>query len=436
MPFTIGAIAAKDGAGNTITGGILAADTTGSGPWFTYHGLVDGVAGANKAQISAANALKVDVASITANPGVNIGDVGVTSLTPGNAAANIGKATDSVAGAADTGVAVLVVRKDALATLTPVDGDYVRLQTNSLGALHVTGVHLEDAAHASGAAGNLVLAVRQDSQVDFAADGDYVPFSIDADGALRVAGGGGGTQYTEDAAAAADPVGNVFLAVRRDTLSVSEVSADGDNIALKATNKGKLHVASEIRLGDTVADAGSGAMTAATQRVALATDSPGVNTTVEHGGIDAGDPVKMGAKAIAGLSGATLVSAADRTDLYAGLDGVQIVRPHCGLEDIVSGNQPSGGDSNEVIPASGVGIKTYLTSVVLTNTTTDDLFVEMLSGSTVRATIPVPAGGAIFNPPIPLPPNAANEPWLWRQSDQGSPPALVYCTAIGFKSKV
>ena len=73
--------------------------------------------------------------------------------------------------------------------------------------------------------------------------------------------------YTEDAAAAADPKGPALLAVRRDTLSTSEVSADGDNIALKATNKGKLHVAAELRLGDTVADTGSGTGGSATQRV-------------------------------------------------------------------------------------------------------------------------------------------------------------------------
>jgi hypothetical protein len=80
---------------------------------------------------------------------------------------------------------------------------------------------------------------------------------------------------TEDAAAAADPNGPVLMGVRRDTLSTSEVSADGDNIALKATNKGKLHVAAELRLGDTLADGGLGAASAATQRVAIASDQLG-----------------------------------------------------------------------------------------------------------------------------------------------------------------
>lgn len=67
MAFTVGAIAAKDGGGSTLTGGLLAADTVGggAGPWFLYHGLVDGVAGSNKATVTAANALKVDNSGVT-----------------------------------------------------------------------------------------------------------------------------------------------------------------------------------------------------------------------------------------------------------------------------------------------------------------------------------------------------------------------------------
>lgn len=55
-------------------------------------------------------------------------------------------------------------------------------------------------------------------------------------------GGGGGTEYTEDAASASNPAGPMSMARRRDALTGSEVSADGDNIALNATSKGELHV--------------------------------------------------------------------------------------------------------------------------------------------------------------------------------------------------
>jgi hypothetical protein len=52
---------------------------------------------------------------------------------------------------------------------------------------------------------------------------------------------GGGTQYTEDATAASDPTGTQLISRRRDSLA-SEVSADGDVIAVNSTAKGELYV--------------------------------------------------------------------------------------------------------------------------------------------------------------------------------------------------
>jgi hypothetical protein len=69
------------------------------------------------------------------------------------------------------------------------------------------------------------------------------------------------TVYVEDAAAAADPSGNMLMAVRRDTLSASEVSADGDNIAVKADSSGRLHVYAKI---DTTQVAGPAVSASAT----------------------------------------------------------------------------------------------------------------------------------------------------------------------------
>lgn len=53
---------------------------------------------------------------------------------------------------------------------------------------------------------------------------------------------GGGTQYTQDVAAVAAPIGNALNLVRRDTPSTGIVSANGDNISAGATNKGELYV--------------------------------------------------------------------------------------------------------------------------------------------------------------------------------------------------
>lgn len=88
----------------------------------------------NAAGVDASGNLQVILA---ANSGVDIGDVDVTSVIPGTGATNLGKAVDDAGGATDTGVAVLAIRDDALTTLTPADGDYVRLRTDSTGALWV-----------------------------------------------------------------------------------------------------------------------------------------------------------------------------------------------------------------------------------------------------------------------------------------------------------
>ena len=109
--------------------------------------------------------------------------------------------------------------------------------------------HAEDTAHSSTDLGVMALAVRQDTQADFGADGDYVPLSIDADGALRVSGGGGGTQYAEDAAHVSGNLGTMALAVRQDTQV--DFGADGDYVPLSIDADGRARV---VLAGVTVTD--------------------------------------------------------------------------------------------------------------------------------------------------------------------------------------
>lgn len=65
---------------------------------------------------------------------------------------------------------------------------------------------------------------------------------------------GGGTQYTEDAAAAANPVGNALIVVRDDARGGSLTTTDGDNVALRGNNNGELYV----KHTDTIAATQSG----------------------------------------------------------------------------------------------------------------------------------------------------------------------------------
>jgi len=78
------------------------------------------------------------IGKLVANSGVDIGDVDVTSVVPGVGATNLGKAIQSAQGATDVGVAALVVRNDTLADLSGADGDYAPLQVNATGALYTS----------------------------------------------------------------------------------------------------------------------------------------------------------------------------------------------------------------------------------------------------------------------------------------------------------
>lgn len=121
-------------------------------------------------------------------------------------------------------------------------------------------IFAEDAAHTTGDKGIPALTVRANTAASLSgADNDYQPIISNTRGAAWVAiedgaGGqitsfGGGTQYTEDAAAAADPVGTMQIMRRKDTLSATEVSADGDNIATNATSRGEQYVHIDPRAG-------------------------------------------------------------------------------------------------------------------------------------------------------------------------------------------
>ncbi len=223
----------------------------------------------------------------------NIATIG-TSVTPGTGAANLGKAEDAAHTSGDVGVLNLAVRRDADTTLVDATGDYAPLQVNAAGSLKVAvtsggtaGTQYQvDAVAGATDTGTLLLAVRDDALATLTpADGDYTQLRVDSVGALQVtqaaltptvdivglgdgtstatirnlaandalnvaivdgSGGhitsfGGGTQYTEDAAAAGDPVGTALIMVRKDTLAAL-TSADGDNVAARGTDKGELYV--------------------------------------------------------------------------------------------------------------------------------------------------------------------------------------------------
>ena len=230
---------------------------------------------------------------------------------------------------------------------------------------------------------------------------------------------------------------------------VLKVNSSGElqvGVAAGSNAIGKLSANSGVTIGAVeIASSQSVGLAAGTNGIGKLTANSGVDigdvdvtslggSLVAHDAADSGNPHKIGARATGSLSAQTPVIDGDRTDIFAGLDGVQIVRPHCNLEDIVTGNASNtDGTSTQCIAAQASGIKTYLTSIVLTNTSSSPIFVEIKDGTTVKLTIPVPANsGAIFNPSAPVPGTAATA-WNF---DPSAATTTVYCSMIGFKSRV
>ena len=141
-------------------------------------------------------------------------------------------------------------------------------------------VKAEDAAHSSGDKGVMFLGVRQDSQADFGADGDYVPLSIDADGKLRVAAAaasGGATEAKQD--------------VLETTLTAIETDMAAIEVLITATN-------SKIDTFDAVLDA---SLVKQTNLETLITTLDGVqdNVLTKLGEVDAVlDNIKVDTEAV------------------------------------------------------------------------------------------------------------------------------------------
>lgn len=175
------------------------------------------------------------------------------------------------------------------------------------------------------------------------------------------------------------------------------------------------------------------ALTKQLQRIVL-NDSSGNELSVAHDTADSGGSIKVGAKATTSMSGRTAVSDADRTDLVGDTQGALITRPYCSLEDIVSGNASNtDGSSTSLISAQAAGVKTYITSITITNTSSSNIYVELKDGTTVKYTFPVPAnGGVTHNFIVPLGGSAATA-WNF---DPSAAATTIYCSAVGFKSKI
>ena len=107
-------------------------------------------------------------------------------------------AEDSEHTSTDTGNFVLGVRNDVLAYLGGTDGDYVPFQMNASGALYVEvssssgdgAIYADDADWSDGSSKHVLVGGVRNDTPNSITDGDTGPIALDADGAVHISDGG------------------------------------------------------------------------------------------------------------------------------------------------------------------------------------------------------------------------------------------------------
>lgn len=268
------------------------------------------------------------------------------------------------------------------------------------GAL-AAAVKAEDAAHASGDSGVMLLAVRRDADTTLAdTTGDYAPLQVDANGRLKVEAFSGETLPVSGTVTATGPLTDTELRATAVPVSLASVPSHA------VTNAGTFAV-----------------------QAASAGD-------VAHDAADSGNPLKVGAKAVSAEPAA--VAANDRANLISDLVGKLITLPYANPENFVSGaitSAMTGTTSTSLVAAPGAGLRNYITTIIVSNahaTVGTDVILQDGSGGTTLMTIPAAAvyGGAAINLPVPLRQPTTNTALFCANVTTG---ASTKVSAVGYK---
>lgn len=145
---------------------------------------------ANNLAIKDGNAAAQTVKT-TDSGGVHTPHYNIDSVTPGTAAANLGKAEDAAHASGDTGVMALAVRRDTPAALA-ADGDYLPVIVDAEGRLWARATAAGDVAHDAADSGNpMKVGGKAETTLPAAvADGDRVDAFFTEYGELAVVAGG------------------------------------------------------------------------------------------------------------------------------------------------------------------------------------------------------------------------------------------------------
>jgi hypothetical protein len=338
------------------------------------------------------------------------------------------------------GVPVMMERDDALATLTPIEGDWVSLRSSAEGALWVQEFNsdaiLADTASMDTNLGTIAGAVSgTEMQVDLVSANvtNAGTFAVQVDGAALTA-----LQLIDDPVATDDTTthatGTTKVMGIGAVATPTDGSVDANDIGMPAMSVDRrLHTDAQIVGQDAALD-----VSGATVTVDLgANNDVTVTGGNAHDGTTLGNPVLAGARATNSVEGITQVANADLTHVQADLNGVLLSRPHTTPEEHISErvSDTAGNSTNFTnFNAGGAGIHNYVCDVTITNTSATDGYVDLRDGSagSVIWTFPAPANsGATHSFSLPLK-GAANTALAY---DVSAALTTVYIAVNGFQAQ-
>lgn len=158
---------------------------------------------------------------------------------------------------------------------------------------------------------------------------------------------------------------------------------------------------------------------------------------VAHDGVDSGNPIKIGHKAVSTQSGQTAVASGDRTDSITDLDGSLITRMTTHGDSVSGVASTTGTSDTSVVAAQGASTYFYVTGFSIANTgstTTLITFKDGSGGSALWYTIAPTGGGSNFSQGgKPIFKTSANTALYFACASAST---TVYVSVTGYKSKV
>lgn len=386
------------------------------------------------------------IGKLAANSGVDIGDVDVTSVPadPFGANADAASATGSISAKLRfiAGTGIPVTGTVTVASHAVTNAGTFAVQDAGTTAHDGAGAAVNPVAIGAYASAAVPTDVSADTDIVrvWALRSGAVAIQETYAGVLGLAGNGVAGTGVQRVTIASDSTGNIA------TIGTSVTPGTA------STNLGKLEDGAHAS-GDV------GVMTLAVRKATAAADLSAGNTdgdyeplqvdasgnlwthpydTIAHDAVDAGNGIKVTYKAVASPKGLTLVSAADRSDVYCDVDGLQIVKTATSFQDLISASQSVTDTTSTAVTGftAVASTKNFITSVTVHNahaTTNGFLKLQDGSGGTTMWVFPLPAtGGAThnFDPPLKQPTAATA---LYFASSASI--STIYVSVNGFQSK-